>query len=274
LAVNNLTFSDIGSLPQPHGVGEVWAASLWEMYWNLVTAYGFDEDLVGGSGGNNKTLELVVDGLKLQPCNPTFLEARDAILLAESTGSGASECLLWKAFAKRGMGSAATDSGNSASLVVSEDFSLPAQCAEYCGDGVVDGGENCDDGNLLALDGCSARCQNEVSVSFFGTATGGTVDLTLSGQALQLTTLPGQSAETVAANLAAAILADPVLSAQGVLAVAVGSDVVTDASVDLFVVNDTGLGTPVPALATGALVALMLLTAASGMRRLARPGAR
>jgi len=105
LGTNPQTFAAINGTNQPHGVGEIWAQALWEAYWNLRSAYGFDPDLYAGSGGNNIMLQLVMDGLKLQGCEPTFLEARDAILQADVVdNAGANQCLLWTAFAKRGMG--------------------------------------------------------------------------------------------------------------------------------------------------------------------------
>ena len=126
---NPLTFEDVGTQPfWPHSVGEVWAVTLWELYWGLVEKHGFDPDLVTGNGGNNRALSLVIDGLKLQGCDPTFLDARDAILLADEYSGGSDECVLWKAFAKRGMGTGANDFGNGTSLIVSEDFSVPIQC--------------------------------------------------------------------------------------------------------------------------------------------------
>ena len=40
--------------------------------------------------------------------------------------------------------------------------------AETCGDRFRDAGEECDDGNSLAADGCSADCKVEVGFSCFG----------------------------------------------------------------------------------------------------------
>jgi hypothetical protein len=146
MGINPLTYGELtaGTLSVPHGVGTVWATAVWEMYWNLVDAYGFDSNLYTGSGGNNLAIQLVIDGLKLQPCNPTFLDARDAILLADlNNNGGANECLIWEAFAKRGMGASAGDGGSSSSLAVSEAFDLPAQCVTGCGNGVCETGEDC-----------------------------------------------------------------------------------------------------------------------------------
>ncbi len=114
LVVSPLTYGDISSLNWPHGVGEVWAASLWEMYWNLLGPHGFDPDLYAGFGGNNLAIELVIDGMKLQPCNPTFVTGRDALIDADdSANGGANLCLIWNAFAKRGVGSSASASPRS-----------------------------------------------------------------------------------------------------------------------------------------------------------------
>lgn len=128
LAVNDLTYGDLGNgnLSIPHGIGTVWCTTLWELYWNFVDMYGFDPDLYGGSGGNNKVLQLVVDGLKMQPADPTYLEARDAILLADQVNNGgANEDLIWAAFAKRGMGVDADDGGDPYNLDVVESFDIP-----------------------------------------------------------------------------------------------------------------------------------------------------
>lgn len=126
---NPYTYGDISSQPVPHGVGFVWASIVWEVYWALVDEYGFDEDLYAGTGGNNIAIQLVVDGLKIQPCNPTFVEARDAILEADEINNrGVNKCLIWEGFAKRGLGVNAYDGGSPYSRSVQEDFQLPQAC--------------------------------------------------------------------------------------------------------------------------------------------------
>ncbi len=136
LVVNPFKYSDINSgISVPHGVGTVWATALWDMYWQLVSQYGFDSDFYNGTGGNNLAMQLVVDGLKAQPCNPTFLDARDAIL-SVAASNGVDECLIWEAFAKRGMGSGAIagvdDGGSSSSLNVTDSFTVPLSCTNLC----------------------------------------------------------------------------------------------------------------------------------------------
>ncbi|KNE72665.1 hypothetical protein AMAG_16424 [Allomyces macrogynus ATCC 38327] len=94
---------------EPHNMGEVWASMLFEVYWNLVDKYGCGPIEQRNLGvGNALMLQLIMDGLKLQPCRPTFVDARNAILLADNnlTG-GANQCLIWNGFAGRGLGIAA-----------------------------------------------------------------------------------------------------------------------------------------------------------------------
>ncbi|KAH6562121.1 hypothetical protein BASA62_009388 [Batrachochytrium salamandrivorans] len=74
------------------------------------------------SAGNIVTMKIIMGGLMLQPCNPTFLSARDAIVAADASYyKGANKCEILKAFAKRGLGSKATDTRKN-------DFSVPSEC--------------------------------------------------------------------------------------------------------------------------------------------------
>ncbi|KAJ3188862.1 Fungalysin/Thermolysin Extracellular metalloproteinase 5 [Gaertneriomyces sp. JEL0708] len=135
-----------------HAKGEVWAEILYEVFWELVDKHGFDPDWFNTGyegrepsssyrefrtgqlqprdhmsmrktkGGNIVALQLVVDGMKLQPCYPTFVEARDAIMQADKlNNNGENLCALWKAFAKRGLGADAKSGGT-------ESFVVPKKC--------------------------------------------------------------------------------------------------------------------------------------------------
>ena len=71
--VNQSTYAfvaDVVNISQPHGIGYVWNTMLWEVYWKLVDRYGYNADIYGDwtTGGNNLALQLVMDGLKFQPC--------------------------------------------------------------------------------------------------------------------------------------------------------------------------------------------------------------
>ncbi|MEM9918292.1 MAG: T9SS-dependent M36 family metallopeptidase [Bacteroidota bacterium] len=122
MSVNPHTYQDINGVSVPHGVGSVFAVIIWDLYWNMVDIYGFDDDLYNGEGGNNKTMQLVLDGLKLQACDPTFIDARDAILAAdEANYEGIHRCLIWETFARRGVGVDASPGGE-------ESFDIPQNC--------------------------------------------------------------------------------------------------------------------------------------------------
>ena len=146
MSVNPQTYDSLkdAEVSVPHGVGAVWAQMLWEVYWNLVDGVpelglpgrGFRSNLYDISpplAGNQIAMRLVMDGLKLQPCMPTFVEARDAILEADRVNNGgAFQCHIWKAFAKRGLGVNAQDGGKfplDDHTAVVENFDVPCECS-------------------------------------------------------------------------------------------------------------------------------------------------
>ncbi len=107
--VNDYTYGDIDDVSVPHGVGFVWCTALWDLTWALIDKYGYDADLYNGTGGNNIAMQLVTDGLKMTACNPSFMDGRDAILMADEVNyGGANQCLIWEVFARRGMGYSAS----------------------------------------------------------------------------------------------------------------------------------------------------------------------
>ncbi|MFK7807786.1 MAG: M36 family metallopeptidase [Saprospiraceae bacterium] len=129
LSVNPQTYDDIKTAAVPHGVGSVWCTTIWEVAWALIGEYGFDEDFYNGTGGNNMAMALVTEGLKLQGCNPGFIDGRDAILAADlALYGGANECLLWEAFAKRGLGFSADQGSSGSATDGTEAFDVPSLC--------------------------------------------------------------------------------------------------------------------------------------------------
>ena len=105
MQVNPLTYDRIIYTSEVHDVGEVWTSALWDMYWKFVEVYGWDANIKNTQSGNGKAIRLVMDGMKMQPCEPGFLDARNAILAADSANfNGENQCLIWEVFARRGMG--------------------------------------------------------------------------------------------------------------------------------------------------------------------------
>ena len=105
MSIDKHTYDDIIADTEVHDVGEVWTSVLWDLYWRFVDIYGWNADVKNISSGNGKMVRLVFDAMKIQPCNPGFLDARDAILAADRADfNGDNQCLIWETFARRGMG--------------------------------------------------------------------------------------------------------------------------------------------------------------------------
>ena len=128
--VNNYTY---GYLPNTqglvHNVGELWATMLWDMTWDLIDQYGFEPNMYAATGGNNIAQQLVMDGFKIQQCNPGFVDGRNAILDADRLKyNGANKCLIWKAFARRGLGYSAKQGSSDNISDGVEAFDVPPTC--------------------------------------------------------------------------------------------------------------------------------------------------
>lgn len=129
MKINPLTYNKIIYNPEVHDAGEVWTAAVWDLYWALVDRYGWDANLRNTQSGNGKAIQLVIDGMKLQPCDPGFLDARDAILAADKANyNGENQCLIWEVFSRRGMGFNAKQGTSSSKADNLEGFDKLPQC--------------------------------------------------------------------------------------------------------------------------------------------------
>ncbi|THH26461.1 hypothetical protein EUX98_g7729 [Antrodiella citrinella] len=146
-----------------HAIGEVWAEILWVVSQNLIAKHGFSDSLYppqpNADGtvpegdfyraqeytaagvkkplipkhGNSLIFQLVLNGMKLQPCRPSFFDARDAIIAAdEALTSGENFCELWDGFAKRGLGPGAKVEGRTpwGGGIRTDDFKTHKTCVE------------------------------------------------------------------------------------------------------------------------------------------------
>jgi len=138
-AVNDYTYTDTngmeynngqGIVPDVHSIGFVWATMLWDLNWEYVAKYGYASNVTSGTtSGSARVLQLVTDALKLQACNPTFVDGRNAILQAEmATTGGADKCMIWRTFAKRGLGVNASAGSKTSINDQTQDFTVPAEC--------------------------------------------------------------------------------------------------------------------------------------------------
>ncbi|HEX2079647.1 MAG TPA: M36 family metallopeptidase [Longimicrobium sp.] len=129
------TYGHVGTrLTRVHDIGEVWCATLMQMNRNLGALLGSRE------AGHELGWQLVVDGMKLTPANPSFLSSRDGILAALEArrragalpevegGHTAILRAVWQAFARFGMGPGARSVGASLSGI-REDRSMPPELA-------------------------------------------------------------------------------------------------------------------------------------------------
>jgi hypothetical protein len=110
------TFSTFcfGCTGSPHFDGEVWATALWDVRNVFTTKYGAVD-------GADRFLFTLVDGMKVTPATPTYLDARDGVLAANQSRYSATElCSLWGAFALNGMGFSATGPADEAFDVAPE----------------------------------------------------------------------------------------------------------------------------------------------------------
>ncbi len=125
-----------GELTVPHGIGFVWNTMLWDMYWNLVAKHGYNPNIYEDwdEGGNNLAIQLVIDGMKFQPCSPGFVDGRDAILAADQALTGGdNQCAIWRAFAKRGLGAGASQGSSNNVIDGVAAFALPPTCSPQFG---------------------------------------------------------------------------------------------------------------------------------------------
>lgn len=129
-AVNNYTYGRTNTVSGPHAIGFIWATMLWDLTWKYIEKYGYNSDVIASAtSGNAKVLQIVMNGLKLQACNPSFIDGRNAILQADTVGNaGADKCMIWNAFAKRGLGVNASAGSSTAANDQVEDFTVPQEC--------------------------------------------------------------------------------------------------------------------------------------------------
>jgi len=150
-SLNDYTYADTNGMeieedgeivPDVHRIGFVWATMLWDLHWQYAAKYGYSSDVTSNmNSGSTRVLQLVTDALKLQACNPTFIDGRNAILSAEMlTTKGEDRCMIWKTFAKRGLGLNAL-AGNKMNISDQvEDFSIPKDCTDGNSNIAVDRG--------------------------------------------------------------------------------------------------------------------------------------
>jgi hypothetical protein len=123
---------DVVKISQPHGIGYIWCSMIWDMTWAMIKAYGFESDIykANANKGNTKASRLIIEGLRLQPCSPGFVDGRNAILKADTIlYGGQHSCILWNIFARRGLGFSASQGSSTRRDDGIAAYNLPPGCS-------------------------------------------------------------------------------------------------------------------------------------------------
>ena len=107
-----------------HNTGEVWTTMLWEAYASLLRDTLGNSPRLTFAEAQQRMKDYLIASLRITPPNPTFLEARDALLAAAYARDKTDYEEFWQAFAKRGAGvsAVAPDRYSFANLGGIEDF--------------------------------------------------------------------------------------------------------------------------------------------------------
>lgn len=98
-----------------HRNGEIYAATVWDLWQSYQTA-GFSQSDI---------MDDIVSAMNFTPAGPDYFEMRDGLLAA---APAARDCLIWNAFAGRGMGEGGSMSVSFFSIRITESFAVPAEC--------------------------------------------------------------------------------------------------------------------------------------------------
>jgi hypothetical protein len=142
--------ADGGNNAEVHSSGEVWATMLWECYASLLRDTQGAAPRLTFTEAQTRMKNYLVAAYKMTPVNPTFLEARDALLVAAYAYDPEDGRLFVQAFAKRGagVGAVAPDRFSLNHSAVTESFSTGAGLA-YVGASLDDSVDGCDGDGYL-----------------------------------------------------------------------------------------------------------------------------
>ncbi len=122
MAINPTTYDDIKTLVAPHGVGYAWCTMIWDLTWAMINDHG-------QGAGFDISMNLVNEGMAIQPCSPGFVDGRNAILAADlALYGGANRCRIWEVFARRGLGFSANQGSSGSKTDGTEAFDMPPSC--------------------------------------------------------------------------------------------------------------------------------------------------
>jgi hypothetical protein len=134
-----------------HNTGEVWATMLWECYAALLRDTRAPSPRLTFEEARERMRAYLVASLKLTPVNPTFTEARDALLAAAYANDQTDYLLFTQAFARRGAGlrAVAPDRFSNDHAGVVESYVAGGGDLAFVGATLDDGVTSCDGDGIL-----------------------------------------------------------------------------------------------------------------------------
>lgn len=156
MSINPLTFAHIeeGAEPpglpptnvaSPHAAGEIWATVLWDLYANLLNRYAFDE-------AQARMARYLVGGYMMTPIDPTYTEARDALLAVMLATDPADYEEAVPVFARRGLGFGAVSPPRYSTSLEGVVESFETQFSEFSATASLDTGYSSAEGSYCTAD--------------------------------------------------------------------------------------------------------------------------
>jgi hypothetical protein len=139
----NHPFLVFGNNAEVHNAGEIWAATMWEVYVALQKA-GTDFEAT-----RKKMAKYTVAGLLMAPVDSSPTEMRDSLLSVMRAASPADHDVAAAAFARRGMGSCAISPDRESRTFVGIVESTVVAGRATTGAELTESGTACDDDNVL-----------------------------------------------------------------------------------------------------------------------------
>jgi hypothetical protein len=142
--------ADGGNNAEVHATGEVWATMLWECYAALLRDTLGAQPRLTFAEAQQRMKDYLVASLKITPADPTFLDARNAVLAAAFAADRTDYLRFWQAFAKRGAGTRAIvgERYSTSNASVTEDFTLGGDAA-ITGFTIDDSASSCKKNSVL-----------------------------------------------------------------------------------------------------------------------------
>ncbi|HEY1537915.1 MAG TPA: M36 family metallopeptidase [Solirubrobacteraceae bacterium] len=118
------TYADFGHVagdPEVHADGEIWTQTMWQLRQLLISR--------SDAAGDAEVRQLMTNGMRLAPPNPSFLDLRNAVLQAAAASLPTTIDDIWTVFADRGMGYFASTTDASDLSPIADTHMPPATAA-------------------------------------------------------------------------------------------------------------------------------------------------